>query len=191
MTREKHSEETKLKISIALRGRPGGMLGKKHSKETRRIMSEIKMGNKYSEGYKHSEEHKRKVSEALKGKPSGMLGKKTAIETRKKLSEAQRGERGSNWQGGVTLENQIIRHGIEYSLWRESVFARDNWTCQKTGERGGKLEAHHVQNFADYPELRTSIENGITLSRKAHKEFHRIYGNNYNTKEQMEEFLII
>ena len=154
-------------------------------------MSEIKMGNKYSEGYKHSEEHKRKVSEALKGKPSGMLGKKTAIETRKKLSEAQRGERGSNWQGGVTLENQIIRHGIEYSLWRESVFARDNWTCQKTGERGGKLEAHHVQNFADYPELRTSIENGITLSRKAHKEFHRIYGNKYNTKEQMEEFLII
>ena len=31
--------------------------------------------------------------------------------------------------------------------------------------------------------------NGITLNDKAHKEFHKKYGNKNNTKEQLEEFL--
>ena len=36
---------------------------------------------------------------------------------------------------------------------------------------------------------RTAIENGITLSLKAHREFHKKYGFRNNTKEQLEEFL--
>jgi hypothetical protein len=46
-----------------------------------------------------------------------------------------------------------------------------------------------TNNFAEFPELRTSIENGITLSEKAHKEFHKKYGFRNNTKEQLQEFL--
>ena len=46
-----------------------------------------------------------------------------------------------------------------------------------------------INNFADFPELRLAIDNGITLSEKAHKDFHNIYGNKNNTKEQLEEFL--
>lgn len=34
-------------------------------------------------------------------------------------------------------------------------------------------------------------KNGITLSKKAHKEFHHIYGTKNNTKEQLIEFLNI
>ena len=79
---------------------------------------------------------------------------------------------------------------IDFRLWREAVFARDNWICQKYGLRGGKLHPHHIQNFAQYPELRFAIDNGITLSEKAHKEFHKKYGIKNNTKGQLEEFLL-
>jgi len=33
------------------------------------------------------------------------------------------------------------------------------------------------------------IDNGITLSEKAHREFHKKYGIKNNTNEQLEEFL--
>ena len=73
-------------------------------------------------------------------------------------------------------------------LWREAVFARDNWTCQKCQIKGGKLHPHHVRNFSEIIELRTSIENGITFCEKCHKIFHKIYGVRNNTLEQVKEF---
>ena len=78
---------------------------------------------------------------------------------------------------------------MEFRLWREAVFARDNWTCQKYGIKGGRLHPHHIKNFSEYPELRFAVDNGITFSEKAHKEFHKKYGIKNNTKEQLEEFL--
>jgi hypothetical protein len=82
-----------------------------------------------------------------------------------------------------------FRRSIEYRLWREAVYARDNWTCRKYGTRGNKLHAHHIFSYAKYPKLRVAIDNGITLSEKAHREFHHKYGNN-NTMEQMKKFLM-
>ena len=114
-------------------------------------------------------------------------------ETRKKISKAGKRRvlegRHNNYKGGITPINEKIRKSLEYKLWHEAVFTRDNWTCQKTGVRGGRLVTHHINNFADFPELRTSIENGITLSGRTHREFHKIYGRTNNTKEQLNEFL--
>jgi len=118
-------------------------------------------------------------------------------EVRKKMSKSRAGKpnpriAGKNshfWKGGVTPQNKSIRMSSPYRMWRTSVFERDDYTCQKTGVKGGKLEVHHIKNFADYPELIFSMDNGITLSVKSHKEFHKKYGNKNNTQEQLDEFL--
>lgn len=177
-------------------------LGKSCPEEVRKKIGKANRGKKRTEAFKEN-------LRRLKGK--GVLGQRTkelwenleyrthmvcvhrgqkyTEELRKKRSAAYKGKKSHFWKGGVTPVNQIIRTSIEFRLWREAVFARDNWTCQKTSERGGKLHPHHVQNFADYPELRFEIDNGVTLSGVAHRKFHKEYGIKNNTREQLEEFL--
>jgi len=187
------SKETRRKISKALKG-------KHHSEETKRKLSKINKG-KIPKNIKM-------IAGWSRGMKTGFLSKNPE-ETRKRMSEAQkklkhhkgrfkkgqkgintiRGENHYHWKGGITPENKRIRRSIEFRLWRESVFARDNYTCQKCKEKGGKLHPHHIQNFAQYPELRFAIDNGITLCRECHKLFHKKFGLRNNTKEQLEEFL--
>jgi hypothetical protein len=172
-----------------------------------RTLSEARKGKHYpklseaKKGKYPSEEARKKMSEAMTGKPHSSKGKHypkmseahkgkhLSLEARRKIGDAERGAKNWNYKGGITPENKNIRKGIELRLWREAVFARDNWTCQKCGKRGEDLQAHHILNFADFPELRTSIENGITLCKNCHDRFHKIYSKKNNTKEQLEEFL--
>lgn len=151
-----------------------GMLGKHHSEVTKEKLRKPKseefrknlIGNKHSLGFKKSKA------------------------TRRKHSESIIGENNHNWIDGRTPYNIRIRHSIEYRLWRESVYARDNWTCQKCGDNtGGNLNAHHIKNFSDYIELRFAIDNGITFCEECHQKFHKIYGTKNNTEEQLIEFL--
>ena len=132
------------------------------------------------------------MPKGLKGFQEGHkinLGMPRSERVKKKIGKAQIGENNHNWKGGISPVNKLIRHSIEFRLWREATFARDNWTCQKYKIKGCKLHPHHIKNFSQYPELRFAIDNGITLSEKAHKEFHKKYGKKNNTKEQLEEFL--
>lgn len=66
------------------------------------------------------------------------------------------------------------RYNADYCDWRKSVYERDNYTCQKCGQRGGNLNAHHIKPYIDYPDLRLDLDNGITLCEDCHKEEHRI-----------------
>lgn len=124
-----------------------------------------------------------------KGKNTHMFGKSLPKSTLQKLKGRWKEEKNPNWKGGISSENHRVRDGIEMGLWREAVFARDNWTCQKTGIKGGTLHAHHIQNFADFPELRFAIDNGITLNKESHMKFHKKYGKRNNTIKQLLEYL--
>lgn len=131
----------------------------------------------------HSELSRQKMSKSH-------TGLKRSEETKIKIGNSSRGEKNHNWKGGVTTESQKIRHSIENRLWRESIFARDNWTCQKCKDnKGGNLVAHHILNFSQYPELRFAIDNGITLCNNCHNLFHKKYKQFNNTREQLQEFL--
>ena len=93
------------------------------------------------------------------------------------------------WRGGISKENDKLRHVREIKIFREECLKRDNYTCQKYGIKEGKLVVHHIDCFKNFPLDRYRIENGITLSEKAHKEFHKKYGYHNNTRVQLEEFL--
>jgi hypothetical protein len=126
------------------------------------------------------------------GIPPPNKGKRMSDEQKKKLSEIKKGKTGelcNAWKGGFTAEYTLIRSSLEGKLWKQSIFARDGYTCQKTGVKGGNLVAHHILNFSSSPELRFAIDNGITLSKESHREFHIKYGKRNNTKEQLVEFL--
>lgn len=105
---------------------------------------------------------RRKMSDAHKGMTH-------SAETRKKISEQKKGEKSHFWKGGITLINKLVRDSIEYSLWRESIFKRDDYTCQFCSRRGGYLEVDHIKPFAFYPELRFAIDNGRILCRPCHE----------------------
>lgn len=113
----------------------------------------------------------------------------------RKQCEYVSGEKSSTWKGGTSSESELVRSSKEYRRWREAVFARDNYTCQKCGDnKGGNLNAHHIVNFSENKKLRFELSNGITLCNKCHSpnikgSFHNIYGTKNNTKEQLDEFL--
>ena len=163
-----------------MEGKKNHFWGQKHTEESKRKMSEAHKGKKLSE------EHKRKIG--LNGFHYGMKGKKLTQEQKDKISKALRGRVRLNYKH-LTPEMLRIRRSIEYRLWREAVFARDNWTCQKCKVRGYKLHPHHVQNFSQYPELRFAVDNGITFCANCHRIFHKIYGRRKNTEEQVLDFL--
>ena len=110
------------------------------------------------------------------GIPVWNKGKKNCFsdESLKKMSIASTGRfKGSKshfWRGGITPINFKIRHSVEYKLWRESVFKRDNYTCISCGQVGGKLNADHVKPFSLFPDLRFDINNGRTLCVPCHRK---------------------
>jgi hypothetical protein len=82
----KHSQESRDRKSRRMKGKPGFMLGKSHSKET---IEKIKQSNK---GKLRSEETKNKMSIAKKGKISHRKGKELSEEHKQKLRDVKRKE---------------------------------------------------------------------------------------------------
>ena len=151
----------------------------------------------FIKGYKQTEEHKKKIglanSKALKGrkrspesrkKQSATLKEHYRTGTRKfvphnkseKWYIAMRNTRGKNhcnWKGGTYgTERHTEMSRIEHKQWRNSVFERDNYTCQLCGEIGGHLNAHHIKPWVDFPKLRIDTNNGITFCSICHYDYH-------------------
>ena len=152
----------------------------------RKKLSQSLKGNKNASGAKRSKEFKLRVSEVHKGKI-------TSEKTREKMSMANRGKLSYMWRGGTTSITKRIQSSIKHKNWRQQVFIRDNFTCQKCGDnKGGNLNAHHIKTFKKllievkkYLPLFDlydgamiykpfwNIENGTTLCSKCHQKTHR------------------
>ena len=78
----------------------------------------------------------------------------------------------------------------EYKRFVRGCFERDNYTCQVSGMKSrGDIVVHHLNGYNWDVENRFNIDNGITLNKKLHNEFHTLYGKGSNTKEQFIEFI--
>lgn len=76
------------------------------------------------------------------------------------------------------VQNLRNRTAEEYKEWRSKVYERDNYTCQKCKQRGGKLNAHHIKEWALYPKERYVVSNGITYCEDCHRIIHNGGENN-------------
>ncbi len=100
---------------------------------------------------------------------SANLGKKYSFETKLKHRNRWLGEKNPNYVDGMSKYTDRQYNDIIWKMWREAVFVRDNWTCQKCGVRGGRLEPHHIKAWSQFPELRFDLSNGQTLCKECHK----------------------
>ena len=114
-------------------------------------------------------------------------------EYREKSSVAKRGSNNPMWNNDLSDEEREKqregRRSPEDYFFRTHVLQRDNYTCQKCGAHDATLNAHHILNYKDNPELRYDVNNGITLCTNCHIQFHRQYGYRNNTAEQLLEYV--
>lgn len=138
--------------------------------------------NAYWKGKKFPIEIRKKMSESHKKNPVRFWkGKKFSEETKEKIRKSLKGNKrclGKRWivpnrRNPMRNELLLIRQSSGMVGWKNSVFSRDNFTCQVCGQYGGKLNAHHIKSFNNYPELRQDINNGITLCVNCHKKCHK------------------
>lgn len=196
-----HSKETKQKMSEKNKGKNKGkkhyLYGKHLSEEHKRKISEarkkywyhcIDCGKKlmgHSERCQICNNIYLKLSKLgiysekakIKRKMKGIRHFHHSLETKRKISLGHLKEKSHWWKGGISTINRRIRASSNFRLWREAVFLRDNWICQKCKIKSsnGKLvylHPHHIKSFAQFPELRFAIDNGITLCNKCHKKEH-------------------
>ena len=111
-------------------------------------------------------------------------------ETRQKISASLQGLELEKWSGFKETNNALIRKSIPYKNWREKIFKRDNYTCKKCSRGGGiYLVAHHIVNFSSNFNKRMALNNGVTLCKECHIDFHNQYGRFTNNIEQLKDYL--
>ena len=103
-----------------------------------------------------------------------------------------KGAGSPSWKGGLTDINMRLRGTIGYQEWRTAVFERDDYSCRCCGRPSkADIMAHHLNGFANFPDQRLDVDNGVTLCKRCHNGFHKMYRNGENTKEQYQEYFAI
>lgn len=149
--------------SIVMKGKIAGMLGKHHSALTIQKYKKIRNTAEW-------------------------IAKTHTPERNLKLALALTGQKNHCWKHGqssvIRQLKKVVRKLSPYKTWRKKVFERDKFMCQKCGQIGGKLEAHHIKPYiviVRENNLRTiaeihrctalwDITNGQTLCIKCHNE---------------------
>lgn len=140
----------------------------------------INLGNRHAKGSKHTDEWKEATRLRMlgnqqgfkKGKPSPRKGKKSskpAWNKGRRFPEWS-GENHPNWiKNRLLVKQRDRRNNPLNKIWRRAVWERDGFRCQIADkECEGRIEAHHILRWKDFPDLRFDINNGITLCHRHH-----------------------
>ncbi len=112
-------------------------------------------------------------------------------------------DKAYNWQGGVNKLQNSIRKLTALKEWTQNIFERDLFTCQKCLKGSNKLEAHHLIgvsqiikmnkikdiNDANKCVMLFDLNNGVTMCKKCHREFHKLFGVINFTPEDYYKFI--
>jgi len=136
--------------------------------------------------YEQEEKSTPEIAQALGVRPSTISSwlkaagietrQSCTVSTREKLRQANLGAKRWNWKGGITPDRVRLRISLDMKLAREACFKRDDYTCRDCGQRGGKLNAHHIWPFQSYPQLKFEVSNLLTLCKRCHDAFHKAAG---------------
>ena len=137
-----------------------------------------------------------KGNNAIRCKSCAFKGRTVSKEARLKMSQAKigkyNGKNNPSWKGGITPLHLLIRTSNKYLEWRDKVFKRDYYTCQRCAKTDCFVEAHHIKEFStilrdflkSFPNEDTiiylqlainyapfwNIDNGQTLCRECHNK---------------------
>ena len=198
------SQETRIKISNATKGKKRLPFSEEHKKKIAMAVIGKNKGKVHSEDFKNNlrirmsgpnnpmknpiisnkirlirlgDKNPSKRIDAKKKISETKMGKKMPYTFRKKISAIQQGISLEQWNGFKSPEYKLLRDQSRPSLikWRQSIFKRDNYTCQECYTISGNgynvvLHPHHIKKFSKYPELRFDINNGITLCKRCHSK---------------------
>ena len=90
--------------------------------------------------------------------------------------KSRSGANHHNWNPSISDEKRIAkRHYSKSFNWSKKVRARDKWACVLCGD-DKKSVAHHLYSYMAHPEHRYDVNNGVTLCRFHHVDFHKKYG---------------
>jgi len=101
-----------------------------------------------------------------------------------------RGEAHPLWNPNLTPKDRKQSRDARHYRWRDAVLERDGHKCQISGldASAGPLCAHHIEPWADRPESRYDVGNGITMLASLHVIFHRMFGQKGATRSDLEQF---
>jgi NUMOD3 motif len=159
--------------------------GSTHSPETlTKLLQVNRRSGLARRGIPHTAEHNRKVSEANKGQIPWIKGRKQTSQHIEKRVQARiqngttpkvtapRGKRHYLWiadRSKLSTGDKHERGSAAHREWSSSVKRRDGWKCRISNQDcEGKVIAHHIHVWRDYPGLRYQIKNGITLCHFHH-----------------------
>jgi hypothetical protein len=127
------------------------------------------------------------------GKTSPSKGIPVSEEQKIKISCSVRGIAVEDFDDFGWKKETIRKQKFNTEL-RYECFKLANYTCDRCSLRGCTLNAHHLYDFNNHPDLLNDIDNLVCLCSKCHVAFHKAYGrtirnkNCVNTKEQYLEF---
>ena len=185
INRKPHSEATRIKMSLKATGKPKS---EAHRENIRLAKTGAKYPNRkrYSRGItpinkiclfcktpfvtNSRQPRKKYCSNSCCTKDHPIVRGWKQSEKQKEIMRSRTGEKHFAWikDRTLALENHRIRGLKKVKELRDSVFHRDDFTCQDCGIRGGYLEAHHIKPWREAKELRYEINNLITLCRPCH-----------------------
>lgn len=149
------------------------------------------LGNSNAKGHKYSmsEENKNKISIRMSGNKHA-LGSGGS-----NYWEGRKGEFAANWKGGHNRQSFRIGRASRAEFNREIkevILKRDNYECQICDSKEN-LQVDHIQSWAEYVELRFSVDNCRTLCMNCHYKItngkdldkDKVWGHNYKDIERM------